>query len=72
MQTKLRFICCSTYDFAGEDGSRVKGISCKCFDERSKKIVKVATKHLLDCEFGDEIIVEVVPNGNYLNYQIAE
>lgn len=67
MQMKVRFICCSSYDFDGN-----KGISCKCFDENKKKIIKVSTNHLLDYDFGDEVIVDVIPNGNYLNYQIAE
>lgn len=70
MQIKLRFICCSPYDFTDDEGRRVQGISCKCFDERSKKIVKVKTDKYIELDFGDEIDVDVVPNGNYLNYEI--
>lgn len=70
MQTTLKFICCSSYDFNDKDGNRVQGISCKCFDEHSKKIVKVTTDKELNLDFGDDVTVDVVPNGNYLNYEI--
>lgn len=72
MQKTVRFICCSGYDFKDKAGNRVVGISCKCFDEETKTIIKVKTNHLLDCEFGEEIVVNIVPNGRYINYQIAE
>lgn len=67
MQMHVKFICCYSYDFEG-----MKGIACKCFDTDKKKIIKVKTKHLLDYEFGDDVLVNVVPNGNYLEYQISE
>lgn len=70
MQTTLKFICCSSYNFKDDDGNRVQGISCKCFDEKTKKIVKVKTDNLLYYEFGDDVTVDVIPNGNYLNYEI--
>ena len=67
----LKFICCSEYDFDGADGKRVKGISCKCFDEESGKIVKVKTDVVIPAKFGDEIEVKVKPNGNYLDYEFV-
>ena len=71
MQITLKFICCSSYDFTDDEGKRVKGVSCKCFDPESKKIVKVKTDTLLDFDFGDDILVNVIPNGNYLTYEVA-
>lgn len=71
MQTTLKFICCSEYDFVDAEGKRVSGISCKCFDMHAKKIVKVRTNHFIDADFGDDIDVNIVPNGNYLNYEVA-
>lgn len=71
MQIKLKFICCTDYDFTGNDGNQVKGISCRCFDPESRKIVKVKTDKMLDHKFGDDILVNVKPNGNYLNYEVA-
>lgn len=71
MQMKVKFICCSSYDFVDKDGKRVTGISCKCFDEKNNSIIKVKSNRLLDNKFGDEIVVNIVPNGRYINYQIA-
>lgn len=67
MQITLRFICCYSYDFEGN-----KGIACKCFDEHANKIVKVKTNHLIDACFADEITVNVIPNGNYLTYEVVD
>lgn len=71
MQTTLKFICCFSYDFKDDSGERITGITCKCFDEESGKIVKVKTNHMIDACFADEIIVNVIPNGNYLTYEVA-
>lgn len=72
MQTYLKFICCSNYDFTDPNtGNRVSGITCKCFEPTSGKIVKVVTDTVLENDFGDEILVECVPNGNHLTYQVA-
>ena len=72
MQTTLKFICCSDYDFVNQEtGERITGIAFKCFEPNSKKIVKVKTDCLIDGEFGDDVLVNVVINGNYLNYEIA-
>ena len=72
MQLVVKFICCSEYDFNNPDGNRVKGVSCKCFDEQSKSIIKVKTDKMLVNKFGDDILVDVVPNGRYINYHVAE
>ncbi|MCH5320863.1 MAG: hypothetical protein J1E36_03825 [Eubacterium sp.] len=72
MQKVVRFINCTSYDFVDKDGKRVTGISCKCFDEDSKSIIKVKTSHLLDKNFGDEVLVNVLFNGRFVNYEIAE
>lgn len=72
MQITVKFICCSPYDFKDSDGNRVSGISCKCFDEESKSIIKVKTDKMLANKFGDDILVDVVPNGRYINYHVAE
>lgn len=72
MQLIVKFICCSEYDFNDLDGNRVSGISCKCFDEQSKSIIKVKTDKMLVNKFGDDILVDVVPNGRYINYHVAE
>lgn len=72
MQTTLRFICCSAYNFTDDDGKKVEGITCKCFDEKSKKIVKVKTNKVVLYDFGDDVLVDVVPNGNYINYEIVD
>lgn len=69
MNMTLKFICCSEYDFE-DKGKRVTGISCKCFDEKAKKIVKVQTDKMIKADFGTDIPVIVEPNGNYLNYRI--
>lgn len=71
MQIKLKFICCTDYDFTDDNGKQVKGVSCRCFDPESGKIVKVKTDVMLYNEFGDDVIVNVKPNGNYLTYEIA-
>ena len=71
MQVKFKFICCTDYDFTDGSGKQVKGISCRCFDPKTEKIVKVKTDKKLDYKFGDEVLVNVVPNGNYVNYEIA-
>ncbi len=70
MKYVLKFISCSEYDFTDENtGKEVKGISCKCFDVESQKIVKVKTDVVIPADFGDDLEVDVVPNGNYLNYK---
>ena len=71
MQMILKFILCSPYDFTDEHGKRVCGYSCKCFDENSNSIIKVKTDRMLDYHFGDDVLVDVVPNGRYINYHIA-
>lgn len=69
----VKFICCSAYNFVDSDtGERVQGISCKCFDVENKEIIKVRTDKMLSYEFGDDVLVNVVPKGKYINYQIAE
>lgn len=65
MQVTLKFILCSPYDFDGK-----KGFSCRCYDPKANKIVKVKTDKELPYVFGDDVTVDVVPNGNYLNYEI--
>lgn len=73
MQMIVKFICCSAYDFIDPNtGERVQGVSCKCFDTDNKSIIKVKTDKMVDYEFGDDVLVNVVPNGRYINYQIAE
>lgn len=72
MQMTVKFICCTSYDFKDGDGNRVVGISCKCFDEENNAIIKVKTSHLLPNKFGDDVVVNIIPNGRYINYQIAE
>ncbi len=71
MEKVVRFICCKSYDFTDQNGSRVAGISCKCFDEENNCIIKVKANDMLDCQFGDEISVTCVPNGRYVNYVIS-
>lgn len=70
MNIKVRFICCSEYDFM-DNGKRVQGFSCKCYDENSGKIIKVKTDKMVKAEFGTEIPVIAEPNGNYINYRIS-
>lgn len=72
MQVVFRFICCNEYDFTDDNGRRIQGVSCKCFDENAKQIVKVKTDKMLDKVFGDEVLVNLVPNGRYLSYVVAE
>lgn len=73
MQMVVKFICCSAYDFTDrETGERVQGISCKCFDTENKDIIKLKTDKMINAEFGDEIVVDVIPNGRYINYKVAE
>lgn len=69
MKYILKFICCSSYDFTDANGKRVTGITCKCFDEETGKIVKVKTAGLIPLIFGEDIEVVVKPNGNYLSYE---
>ena len=63
MQKKLKFILCKEYNFEGNEG-----ISCKCYDPSSQKIVSVKTSRVLKNVFGDEITVNVELNGNYVTY----
>ncbi len=69
MKYVLKFICCSEYDFTDDNGKQVKGITCKCFDVETGKIVKVKTDALIPAEFGEDLEVTVKPNGNYLSYE---
>lgn len=69
MKYVLKFICCSEYDFEDDNGKRVKGVTCKCFDCETGKIVKVKTDALIPAEFGEDLEVVVKPNGNYLSYE---
>lgn len=71
MQLTAKFINCEPYDFKDSNGNRVQGISCKCFDVVSNKIIKVKTEKMLPYNFGDDVTVDVVFNGRYVNYQIA-
>lgn len=71
MQMIVKFICCTSYDFVDADGKRVVGVSCKCFDENNNCIIKVKTDKMLDYHFGDDVLVDIIPNGRYLNYQVA-
>ncbi|MDE6020475.1 MAG: hypothetical protein K2H01_05740 [Ruminococcus sp.] len=72
MQKVLKYICSSSYDFTDAQGKRVVGISCKCYDPESKTIVKVKAKHLVNAEFGDDVTVNVIFAGRYVNYELAE
>lgn len=64
MEITLKFILCKEYDFDGNHG-----ISCKAYDPNANKIVSVKTDKLLNAfVFGDDLLCECVPNGNYLNY----
>lgn len=69
MQVTLKFILCSSYDF-DDKGKHMQGFSCRCYDAKANKIVKVKTDKDLPYVFGDDVTVDVVPNGNYLNYEI--
>lgn len=72
MQKTVKFVLCKPYDFTNPDGERITGVSCQCFDPESKCLLKVRTKHLVTAEFGDDILVNIVFNGRYVNYEIAE
>lgn len=73
MTTQLKFIENHSYDFKDkETKERVQGISCFAFDPDGKKILKVKTNHLLDLQFGDDLTVNVVLNGRYADYEVAE
>lgn len=72
MQINMKFVCCSSYDFVNhETGERVQGISCSCFDESQNKIIKVKTTKMLNYKFGDDVVVNAVPNGKYISYEIV-
>ena len=71
MELVMKFINCTPYDFTAENGAHYSGYSCRCFDTRSKKIVKVKSDSFIDLEFGDDVTVDCVPNGRYLNYSIV-
>ncbi|MCD7723058.1 MAG: hypothetical protein LUH82_03790 [Clostridiales bacterium] len=64
----MLFINCSRYDFTDSIGKQIAGVTCKCFDRATSKIVKVKTDKVIDLPFGAELVVDVVPNGNYLDY----
>lgn len=73
MTTLLKFIENHSYDFNDKNtGERVQGIYCSAFDPDAKRIVKVKTKHLLDNQFGDDLTVNVVLSGRYVDYEVAE
>lgn len=70
MQRTFKFICCSAYDFTNKDtGERISGIKCQCFDPEQKQIVSVKTDRMLNYNFGDDIEVDIVPNGRYVSYK---
>ena len=73
MTTELKFIENHSYDFTNKKtGERVQGITCNAYDPDGKKIVKVKVKHLLDKQFGDDLTVNVILNGRYVDYEVAE
>lgn len=71
-QATFKFILSKPYDFTDNNGQRITGITCQCFDPENKCIIKVKTKHLVNAEFGDDILVNIVFNGRYANYELAE
>lgn len=71
MEIKMKFINCTPYDFTSDNGQHYCGYSCRCFDTSSKKVVKVKSDKLINMSFGDDVTVLAVPNGRYLNYEIA-
>ncbi|MCH5315276.1 MAG: hypothetical protein J1E81_05130 [Eubacterium sp.] len=70
-QRELKFIFSKPYNFT-DNGKRVTGITCQCYDPVDKSIVKVKTNHLVDADLGDDILVDVEIKGRYVNYKIAE
>lgn len=72
LQLIFKFILCKSYDFTDNNGQRVTGITCQCYDPENKSIIKVKTNHLVNAEFGDDILVNVVPRGRFVDYEIAE
>lgn len=71
MEIIMKFINCTSYDFKAENGTRYVGFTCRCFDPATEAIVKCKADHLLDYQFGDDVTVNAVPNGRYLNYHVS-
>lgn len=72
MEMVYKFINCNSYDFVDKGGVRRVGVSCNVYDPDTKKILKCKAKHLINLQFGDDITVNVIPNGRFINYEVVE
>lgn len=70
MKVKLGFIFSREYDFVDPNtNKRMQGISCRCFEFNSGKIVKVSTDVEIPAKFGEILEVNGVIDGDKIKYE---
>lgn len=73
MILECKFINASSYDFTDGQGRRIVGTTANCFDTNSKSLIKVKVRNATAIEgkkFADDIRVNAIPNGRYINYEV--
>ena len=70
MKVKLGFIFSREYDFTDPNtNKRMQGVSCRCFEFNSGKIVKVSTDVEIPAKFGEILEVDVKLDGDKVKYE---
>lgn len=70
MELTIKFICEKAYDFT-EKGTRYVGVTVHAYDPKSDSILKCKATGLTGLKFGDDLKVHAIPNGRYINYEVA-
>ena len=73
MKLNVKFINAKPYDFTDGQGKRFVGCNIFVFDSHSNSIIKVKVVNASAIEgkkFGDDIVINCIPNGRYLNYEV--
>lgn len=70
MEFTVKFICEKSYDFK-QDGKHYAGVTVHAFDPRSNSILKCKANQFTGLNFGDDLTVYAIPNGRYINYEVA-
>ena len=73
MKLNVKFINARPYDFTDNNGKRIVGCNIFVYDFQSKEILKVKVVNPASIEgkkFGDDITINCIPHGRYLNYEV--
>ena len=71
MQIKVKFITRSDFYSFDKDGKHYEGYTVHAYDAKADKLIKCHSDKEINAQFGDEILVRCVPNGDRIKYEVA-